>query len=136
MAETNDLRPGLERVTSDLRAYYDVGYVAAQPEGRRPLARDRGEGLASWGRREARRRGYYALPPGALVVLPRELPLAEALAASPMPRDLEHRAATLRFADAGPATEVVAWVEVPLAGVALARGRDEVPRPPQPARPR
>ena len=44
------------------------------------------------------RRGYYAMPPGAPVVLPHELSLAEALAASPMPRDVEHRAATLRFA--------------------------------------
>jgi hypothetical protein len=68
------------------------------------------------------RRGYYALPPGSPVVLPHELALAEALAATPMPRDVEHRAATLRFAGGEAKTETLVWVEVPLAGLTLSRG--------------
>ena len=62
------------------------------------------------------------MPPGAPVVLPYELALAEALVAQPMPREVEHRAATLRFAGAGPETETLLWVEVPHAGLSLTRG--------------
>ena len=61
------------------------------------------------------------MPPGAPVVLPYEMALAEALAASPMPREVEHRAATLRFAGGGPETETLVWVEVPHAGLSLTR---------------
>ncbi len=121
VAETNDLRPGIERVVADLRAYYDLGY--APPPGKAD---------GKWRSIEVKvtrpgvvvraRRGYLALPPGSPVVLPRELPLAEALVASPMPRDLDLRAAVLRFVGAGPETEALVWVEVPLAGVTLAPG--------------
>jgi VWFA-related protein len=121
VAETNDLRPGLERVVSDLRAYYEVGYTPPNP---------RADGL--WRAISVKvsrpdlvvrtRRGYYALPPGSPAVLPYELALAEALAASPMPRDVEHRAATLRFAGGEVETLTLVWVEVPLAGLTLTRG--------------
>ncbi len=120
VAETNDLRPGLERVVSDLRAYYEVGYAPPNPkaDGRWRAISVK---LSRPGVVVRTRRGYYALPPGAPVVLPYELALAEALAASPMPRDVEHRAATLRFADGEAETETLVWVEVPLAGLSLTR---------------
>jgi len=120
VAETNDLRPGLDRVVADLRAYYEVGYAPANPK-----ADGRWRAIAVKVSRPGvvvrTRRGYYALPPGSPVVLPYELPLAEALAASPMPRDVEHRAATLRFAGGGPETETLVWVEVPHAGLRFTR---------------
>jgi VWFA-related protein len=120
VAETNDLRPGLERVVSDLRAYYEVGYTAPDPK-----ADGRWRAISVKVSRPGvvvrTRRGYYALPPGSPAVLPYELPLAEALAASPMPRDVEHRAATLRFAGGEAETETLVWVEVPLAGLSLIR---------------
>jgi VWFA-related protein len=121
VAETNDLRPGLERVVADLRAYYEVGYVPADPkaDGRWRAISVK---VARPGVVVRTRRGYYALPPGAPVVLPYEIALAEALVASPMPRDVEHRAATLRFAGGEAETETLVWVEVPLAGLALAQG--------------
>jgi hypothetical protein len=121
VAETNDLRPGLERVVSDLRAYYEVGYAPPDPK-----ADGRWRAISVKVSRPGvvvrTRRGYYALPPGSPAVLPYELPLAEALAATPMPRDVEHRAATLRFAGGDAETETLVWVEVPLAGLTLARG--------------
>jgi VWFA-related protein len=121
VAETNDLRPGLERVLADLRAYYEVGYVPPNPK-----ADGRWRAISVKVSRPGvvvrTRRGYYALPPGAPVVLPYEMALAEALAASPMPREVEHRAATLRFAGADVETETLVWVEVPLAGLTLVRG--------------
>ena len=121
VAETNDLRPGLERVMADLRAYYEVGYVPPNPK-----ADGRWRAISVKVSRPGvvvrTRRGYYALPPGAPVVLPYEMALAEALAAQPMPREVEHRAATLRFAGGGPETETLLWVEVPHAGLTLTRG--------------
>jgi len=123
VAETNDLRPGLDRVVSDLRSYYEVGYVPPNPK-----ADGRWRAIAVKVSRPGvvvrTRRGYYALPPGAPVVLPYELALAEALAASPMPRDVEHRAATLRFAGGEAETETLVWVEVPLAGLTFGREED------------
>jgi len=120
VAETNDLRPGLDRVVSDLRSYYEVGYVPPNPK-----ADGRWRAISVKASRPGvvvrTRRGYYALPPGAPVVLPYEMALAEALAASPMPRDVEHHAATLRFAGGEAETETLVWVEVPLAGLTFAR---------------
>jgi len=120
VAESNDLRPGLEKVMADLRAYYDVGYAPPDP---RPDGRWRAitVKVTRPGAVVRTRRGYYALPPGAPAVLPYELPLAEALAAAPPPHEVEHRAAILRFAGAAGASDVVVWVEVPLAGLSLAR---------------
>ena len=134
VAETNDLRPGLERVMADLRAYYEVGYVPPNPK-----ADGRWRAISVKVSRPGvvvrTRRGYYAMPPGAPVVLPYEMALAEALAAQPMPREVEHRAATLRFAGGGPETETLLWVEVPHAGLTLSRGETTYQRPREPARP-
>ena len=105
---------------ADLRAYYEVGYVPPNPK-----ADGRWRAISVKVSRPGvvvrTRRGYYAMPPGAPVVLPYELALAEALAASPMPRDVEHRAATLRFAGGEAETELLVWVEVPHAGLSLTR---------------
>jgi VWFA-related protein len=121
VAETNDLRPGLDRVITDLRSYYEVGYTPpnAKADGR---WRSISVKVSRPGVVVRTRRGYYALPPGSPAVLPYELALGEALAATPMPRDVEHRAATLRFAGAEAKTETLVWVEVPLAGLTLWRG--------------
>ena len=120
VAETNDLRPGLERVMADLREYHEVGYVPTNPK-----ADGRWRAISVKVSRPGvvvrTRRGYYAMPPGAPVVLPHELALAEAIAARPMPRDVEHRAATLRFAGGDRETETLVWVEVPFADLRFAR---------------
>ena len=116
VAETNDLRPGLDRVVSDLRSYYEVGYVppSTKADGR---WHDISVRVSRPGVVVRTRRGYFASPAGSLVIQPYEMPLAEALAAKPLPRELEHRASTLRFASAGETVETLVWVEVPLAGV-------------------
>jgi len=116
VAETNDLRPGLDRVVSDLRSYYEVGYVppSTKADGR---WHDISVKVSRPGVVVRTRRGYFASPAGSLVIQPYEMPLAEALAAKPLPRELEHRASTLRFASGGEAVETLVWVEVPLAGV-------------------
>ncbi len=119
VAETNDLRPGLDRVVSDLRSYYEVGYVppSSKADGR---WHDISVKVSRPGVVVRTRRGYFASPAGSLVIQPYEMPLAEALAAKPLPRELEHRASTLRFASAGEVVETLVWVEVPLAGVDFA----------------
>ena len=120
IANTNDLRPGLERVGADLRSFYEIAYAPAnaKADGR---FRSIEVKVSRPGVSVRTRRGYYALPPGAPVVLPYELALAEALAAPSLPQELEHRAAALRFADASPEPEALLLVEVPHRQLTLTR---------------
>jgi VWFA-related protein len=118
VANTNDLRPGLDRIASDLTSYYEVAYVPPNPvpDGRfrkvevrvsRPDATVRG------------RRGYFALPAGALVLLPYELPLRSALEAKVLPRDLDYRAGALAFPAGDGQADCALLVEVPLSEARL-----------------
>jgi VWFA-related protein len=120
VANTNDLAPGLERVGRDLRSYYEIAYVPPRP------AND-----GTYRTIEVRvsrpdvtvrtRRGYYALPPGAPVVQPYELPLVAAFGAKEPPRDFEYRTSTLVFGSKGKEREAVVLVEVPLGTLQVTR---------------
>jgi VWFA-related protein len=118
VAETNDLRPGLDRVAADLRSFYEIAYVPPDP---RPDGRWRGieVKVARSGVTVRTRKGYFAFPPGAPIVRPSELPLVAALASSPLPRDVEQRSAVLRVVDAEPSAEAVLLVKVPLSAATI-----------------
>lgn len=120
IANTNDLRPGLARVGSDLSHFYEVAYVPPNPmaDGRFRSIQVK---VLRPGLTVRTRRGYYALPPGAAVVLPYELALAQALEAPTPPRAFDLRAATLDFAGAADERETVLLVEVPLSGLRFTR---------------
>ncbi len=120
VAETNDLRPGLDRVAADLRSFYEIAYVPPDP---RPDGRWRGieVKVARSGVTVRTRKGYFAFPPGAPIVRPSELPLVAALASSPLPRDVEQRSAVLRVVDAEPSAEAVLLVRMPLSAVTIER---------------
>jgi hypothetical protein len=60
------------------------------------------------------RKGYFAMPAGKPVVRPSELPLLTALDQSPLPRQLELRAATVTVAGTGPDRDTVVFAEVPV----------------------
>jgi VWFA-related protein len=113
VANTNDLRPGLERVAADLRSYYEIAYVPPNPK---PDGRWRGikVKVTRHGLHVRARKGYFAMPPGKPVVRPSELPLLTALDQSPLPRQLELRAATVAVAGTGPDRDTLVLAEVPV----------------------
>jgi VWFA-related protein len=113
VANTNDLRPGLERVTADLRSYYEIAYAAPNPVAdgtwreidvkvSRPRVRVRA------------RKGYFALPPGAPVVRPSELPLVVALDGDQLPREVPLQAGAVHLAGEGEERDVLVALKVPL----------------------
>jgi hypothetical protein len=65
------------------------------------------------------RNGYFALPPDLRgpALLPYEVPLLKALDSKPLPRDIEFRAAAVRFAQKPAEVEGQLVVEVPMAGL-------------------
>lgn len=119
LANTNDVGKGLLRAVDDLAGYYEIVY---DPQ----LASFDG----SFRRVEVRlarkdvvvqtRAGYFALPPGeATVDFPWQLPLVNALRASPAPRDFDFRAAVWRFGREGGDVRHTLVAEVPVQGLAL-----------------
>jgi hypothetical protein len=60
------------------------------------------------------RKGYSALPPGAHVVRPSELPLTVALDGDALPRDVSLRSAAVHLAGAGEERDVLVALKVPL----------------------
>jgi VWFA-related protein len=113
VANTNDLRPGLERVAAGLRSYYEIAYVPPNPT---PDGRWRGikVKVTRPGMHVRARKGYFAMPAGKPVVRPSELPLLAALEKSPLPRQLDLRATTVTVAGPGPDRDTLVLAEVPL----------------------
>jgi VWFA-related protein len=97
IANSNDVRTGLERVMDDLSGYYEITYdpQLADFDGsfRKIELKVRRPGI-----RVQTRSGYFALPPGeGAVNFPWELALARALRATPPARDFDLHAATFHF---------------------------------------
>lgn len=118
IANTDNLRPALERVAGEVRTYYEAVYLPANP------AQD-----GRFRRIEARvsrpsvslrtRSGYFATPLGSPTLSARELPLMAALAAAEPRRDFAVETGTLGFRPVNGERESVVLVQVPLAGVQL-----------------
>jgi VWFA-related protein len=97
VGNTNDLGKGLERVTSDLASYYEIAYApqSGEADGRfrkiEVKVTRRGVDVTS-------RSGYFALPAtDTMPLLPFELPLLAAAAASPLPHTFDFDAGVFRF---------------------------------------
>jgi VWFA-related protein len=94
IANTNDFRQPLRRLAEDLASYYELTYRPAntQLDGRFRAV------TVKVNRAEVKvqaRNGYFALP--AAAVQPYEVPLLNALAARPLPRAFDYRAALVKF---------------------------------------
>src|SRR4051812_14605165 len=114
IGNTNDLGPRLvERVTSDLDSYYEIGYVP-------PLAADGhfrsvAVKLSRSGLTVHSRSGYFALPDtDTTPLMPSELPMLAALAAEPPPRPFDYSLAAFRFDQSARGVQHTLIVEVPL----------------------
>jgi VWFA-related protein len=116
---TNDLGAGLAVVAGELRQYYELVYVPANPslDGR---FRHVSVEVSRPGVRLRTRAGYFAVPRQAPRLAARELPLMTALAAETPPHDFALRAGVLHFAPAGAERQCVLVAEVPLSEVEVA----------------
>lgn len=114
VADTNDFRGPMARVTEDVLSYYETSY--------RPVNRNFDGKYRKLEVKVTRpntavqaRIGYFALPPEFRDVLfAWEVPLLKSLAATPPPRDLEFRSAVFRFAGTGGLVKGVVELEIPL----------------------
>jgi VWFA-related protein len=118
IAGTNDLGAGLSRVAEELRQYYEVIYVPANPALDGSFRRLQVK-TSRPGARIRSRAGYFASPAQAPRLAAREMPLMDALAAEAAPRDFPLHAGVLHFAPKGDERECVVLAEVPLSQVQI-----------------
>ena len=119
IANTNNFKPGAEKIAADIAGYYELTYVPppAEFDGRFRSIEVR---VARKDVSVQTRSGYFALPPGeASAVFPYEVPLLGALSVEDPPRDFELRAAALRFGPAGAGLDHKIFVEVPIADLEM-----------------
>ncbi len=115
IANTNDLgSPLADRVRSDLDSYYEIGYSpgSGAADGRFRSVEVK---IARRGLTVHSRSGYFALPDtDSAPLLPFELPMLSAAAASPPPQAFEYAAGAFRFDRSPKGVQHTVVVEVPL----------------------
>ena len=126
IANTNDLGSTLaERVGSDLASYYELGYTPG-PTAADGRFRAIEVKVARPGLKVHSRSGYYALPEtDVLPVLPYELPMLAAAAASPPLRPFAYAAQLFRFEQSPGAVKYTLVVEVPLEHLTFEENRGD-----------
>jgi hypothetical protein len=117
--DTNNFRPGSERIAADIAAYYQLTYVPPPSpfDGRfhRIEVRTSRKDVVL-----QTRSGYFALPPGeASAVFPYEVPLLGALGLASPPRDFAMRVGALRFGAGAGGLDHKLVVEVPIANLKM-----------------
>jgi VWFA-related protein len=118
IANTNDLKAPLRKTLEELRTYYEAVYVPQigvyDGKFRKLTVRvTRPEMTVQT------RNGYYALPRlgGGQQLYAYEMPLLNALSASPLPKDLEFLASAGRFDPRGEAVQLSLMIEIPMKGL-------------------
>lgn len=114
IANTNDFKPAMARVATDIGSYYEAAYVPVVQEldGRFRKIEVK---VTRPGVTVQSRSGYFALPPGeGSVLLPFEMPLLTALTVDPPPHAFDYQSAALQFAATPAGRDHVLIFEVPL----------------------
>ncbi len=117
IANSNDVRRGIERAVGDLQGYYELIYAPSNPEydGR---FRKLEVKLKRAELRAQARSGYFALPPGeGTATFPFEVDLLRALRTHPLPEAFPVQLASFRFGPEDAGTRHTVVLEVPLAGI-------------------
>jgi VWFA-related protein len=118
IANSNDLRSFMGRVSEDIRHYYEVTYAPAAPrfDGR---FREISVRLSRPNVKVQARSGYFALPPAGdgPVLQTYEIPLMNVLNTTPPPRDFEYRILTLRYGKELEGIQHSLAMEVPLSNL-------------------
>ena len=122
IANSNDVRTGLDRTLADMSGYYEVTYdpqlTAFDGSFRRVSVKVKRPGVTLQSRE-----GYFALPPGeGSVDFPWELPLLKVLKSSPPPHDFETRATAYHFGPERGEVRHTLVAEIPLDGLAFEGG--------------
>lgn len=115
-ANTNDLRVGMQRVTEDIRGYYQLAYNPP-PRPYDGKFRRISVNVSRPGVTLQTRSGYFALPPSlgpGPMLLPYELPMLAVLNTNPLPRDFDYHAAVLHFDQRDKGRQCAVAIEAPL----------------------
>ena len=126
IAETNDLRAPLRAAMDEVRTYYEATYsphMAAYDGKFRSISvhTDRPDVVVHT------RSGYFAVPPlkSGQQLFAYEMPLLNAINASPPPSDVAFQAAAERFNDHGQKVEYMVTFEAPLKGLTFTPQPDQ-----------
>ena len=113
-ANTNDFKPAMTRVATDIGSYYEAAYVPTNQEFDGKFLKIAVK-VTRPGVTVQSRSGYFALPPGeGSALLPYEMPLLTALTVDPPPHAFEYQAAALQFGTNEEGREHLLMFEVPL----------------------
>jgi VWFA-related protein len=114
IANTNDFKPAMARIATDIGSYYEAAYapIVQEFDGK---FRKIDVKVTRPGVTVQSRSGYFALPPGeGSALLPFEMPLLTALTVDPPPHAFEYQAQALQFAVTPEGRDHVLVFEVPL----------------------
>jgi VWFA-related protein len=116
-ANTNNFKPSMQRIATDIGSYYEAAYVPVNQEFDGKF-RKIGVKVTRPDVTVQGRSGYFALPPGeGSALLPFEMPLLTALTVSPEPHAFDFQVGALQFRDTAEGREHVLVFEVPLQGM-------------------
>jgi len=130
IANTNDFRDQLKKVSEDIETYYEVTYNPQIDQYDGAFHKIEVRGLRA-GLRIQARSGYFALPTSArggdVILAPYELTLMQTLTASPMPHAFAFQSAGMHFRGAGHTPEVSIVLDVPAGNLTLKQGGADAP---------
>jgi VWFA-related protein len=130
IANTNDFRSQLKKVSEDIETYYEVTYDPRIDKYDGAFHKIEVHPLRA-GLRIQARSGYFALPPsaanGEVILAPYELPLMQSLTTSPLPREFAFQSAGMHFRGPGRAPEVSVVLDVPVGNMTLKQAGADAP---------
>lgn len=122
IANTNDLRPNLQRLSEDFNTYYEITY---RPKNQLYDGRFRAIGVTVNGRKDAvvqARNGYFAMPlMEGQTVYSYEAPLLRVLGRNPLPRELDFRSGVVQYRQRMGLQQASLVFDLPLSDVAFAK---------------
>ncbi|HLK20832.1 MAG TPA: VWA domain-containing protein, partial [Bryobacteraceae bacterium] len=130
IANTNDFRDQLKKVSEDIETYYEVTYDPQIDQYDGAFHKIEVRALRA-GLRIQARSGYFALPPstgnGEVILAPYELTLMQSLTASRLPHAFPFHSAGMHFRGAGNTPEVSVVLDVPAGNMTLKQANPSAP---------
>ena len=130
IANTNDFRDQLKKVSEDIETYYEVTYDPKIDAYDGAFHKIEVHSSRAALRIQARS-GYYALPQSGgnagVILAPYELQLMQSLTANPLPREFAFHSAGMHFRGPGHEPEVSVVLDIPIGSLALERANADAP---------